>query len=260
MNDMDMKDFFDDSFEDIAPDIEDTGDELAAAELSDEEQAWLREILEGYDARCDETLIQRSDNIDTEILTPVHDRAGESAEAVTEGREQNAACWEYCEDASMSEVNCVRFVINELTGSDITESELCGVMENEDLGQNGFYTGETEELLELFGLDTVSCYDIPVGKLCVELENGARAIVPVSSLLLEGETGFAFFGADAYVEPLSIEYGDSGNGFVTVNHPCREDGCLKQYPLEDFETAWQAGGNAAIFVYSDEAGQSGVTA
>ena len=245
-----MKDLFSDLYPDELNSSE--SDTPRTNDIDDDpetQQEWLFGLSSESDEGVHDTLTKRSEHIDVEIITPAAVGVTDSDDGAATDLKKASDVWEYSEKTELSWLNCERFIINEWSQSNLSESEFCEIAAREGIVPERMPFDSLGILSGCFGIDTTVCFDMSSDALCEAVRGGARVIASVNHLLLEGNENSAFFGTDRAVEVLAVNHSPNGEQTVILNHPCIRDGAMAAYPFEVFIQAWRAGSCAAIVAY-----------
>lgn len=156
-----------------------------------------------------------------------------------------------------SDVSCAvcsqQFIINEFLDLDLTEEQLCIIAQTNGWfdPEQGTYLADTDNLLQLFGIDSQMNYEGSFEELKQTLDNGGRAIVAVDSMVLwvDGAGNYPIYGPDHAIEVVGIDESDPGDVRVIINDSGTEDGCGKAVPLAEFMEAWLPSGGYMVSAY-----------
>jgi len=154
-----------------------------------------------------------------------------------------------------------QFVIEQLTGQQVTEEQLVALSE-----QNGWYTpgagtppDDCGNLLQLFGLNVEHHTGATIDDISSQLAQGHGVIVGVdaekiwgipqtdaSSTPLTSVPTIPGQGADHAVEVIGIDQRDPNNPMVVLNDSGTPNGAGELVPLATFLSAWADGGNVMV--------------
>lgn len=147
--------------------------------------------------------------------------------------------WQQQEKRMSCAVQCQRMVINDLTGSELTESELRQQGKEQNLYQDevGTYTEDVGKLAENYGLEREQFEDMSVPELMELKQQGVNLIVGVDAALLEYPELEKVSCPNHAVEVIGFDLSDVENPRVILNDPGRPDGRGSAYPMDIFEKA-----------------------
>jgi hypothetical protein len=170
-----------------------------------------------------------------------------------------AQVWHLQESSHSCAVAAQEFVLNDITGGNHSEAELCAIAE-----ENGWYTpgqGTAPEdigkVLNTFGIPTEHHDGATVEDLATALANGEEVIVGVDSgeivspgfdpsEPLDHYPGVPGQGADHAIQIIGIDNRDPANPMVVVNDPGLPDGQGGALSLSVFAEAWEDSGNMMV--------------
>ncbi|MBR1763037.1 MAG: hypothetical protein IJ731_06690 [Eubacterium sp.] len=173
---------------------------------------------------------------------------------VTESTETNelfgtpnidSAVWVKAENNCSDSLLCEQYVSELLTGSKISEQELCSIGYNNGYyhSEHGSTLNETGKYLESLDLEVTRENSLTVKDICESLENGEKVICAVSSIALFYPEICAMPGlsADCTVQVIGVDMTEPGEETVIVNNPSAEHRAV-EIPLKIFMEAWQKSG------------------
>lgn len=147
--------------------------------------------------------------------------------------------WQQQERRMSCAVQCQRMIINDLTGSEVTESELRRQGKEQDLYRDevGTYTEDVGKLAENYGLEREQFENMSVQELMELRQQGVNLIVGVDAALLEYPELEKISSPNHAVEVIGFDLSDAENPRVILNDPGRPDGRGSAYPMDIFEKA-----------------------
>jgi hypothetical protein len=154
-----------------------------------------------------------------------------------------------------------QFVIEQLTGQQVTEEQLVAQSE-----QYGWYTpgagtppDDCGNLLQLYGLNVEHHNGATIDDIASQLAQGHGVIVGVdaekiwglpetdaATTLLSSTPTIPGQGADHAVEVIGIDRHDPNNPMVVLNDSGTPNGAGELIPLATFLSAWADGGNVMV--------------
>lgn len=152
---------------------------------------------------------------------------------------ENLGEWQQQEKRLSCAVQCQRMIINDLTGSELTEAELREQGKEQDLYQDerGTYTEDVGKLAESYGLEREQFEDLSISELIEMKQQGTDVILAVDAMLLEHPELEKISSPNHAVEVIGFDLSDAENPKVILNDPGRSDGRGAAYPMEIFEKA-----------------------
>jgi len=158
--------------------------------------------------------------------------------------------WHAQEGSNSCAVCCQEFVIEQFTGQEITESDLCSLAE--DMGifdpNEGTYLPDFGRLFDLYGIEYSANYSWDAASLIESVNGGHGVIVGVDSYEVMGGDdwgeifGIPGSGVDHAVQVIGFD--EQANEFV-LNDPGHPGGKAMRVDAGRFYDAWQDGGNFA---------------
>lgn len=154
------------------------------------------------------------------------------------------------------------FILDEITGRDFSEEELC-----REAADHGWYSpgGTPPEsvgnLLELHGIDVERAYNATLSDLQSEVAVGHHVIVGVNAETIVAATHGEDLPltdlpvipgqqANHAVQVIGINYTDPARPTVVLNDPGLPDGRGLEVPLADFECAWATSDHFMMYTTS----------
>ena len=219
-------------------------------ELSKDEMSWITELFERIFKPIID-LFHLGEGIDEETITV--NPADDTTEGTDNYRLSDATEQWHLQETDHTCAVCVQqFIINELTGLDISEQTLSDIAYMEGwLTENGTNIEDTGNLLEVFGIDTLMNYEGQFSDLKDTLETGGRVLVCVDSgaLWTEGYGNYPIYGPDHAIEVIGLDESDPDDVRVIINDSGIDNGCGRSVALDDFMEAWQASGGFMVSAY-----------
>lgn len=222
-------------------------------EINDEDKTWIENLI----CRIVEPITDLFDNskqwYDVERIVPggTENFLDEAAQEydITKAAEE----W-HVQDGDYSCAVCSQqFIINEFLHLDMTEEQLCTIAQANDWfdPEQGTSPMDTDNLLELFGIDTHMNYEGTIKDIKTTLDNGGRVIAAVDSAVLwvKGAGNYPVYGADHAIEVVGIDDSDPADIKVIINDSGTKDGCGKAVPLIEFIEAWIPSGGFMVSAY-----------
>lgn len=164
------------------------------------------------------------------------------------GNPQNAMEeWEYQGDTGRCALYAQKFVIEELTDTEIDMEELAKLAE-----ENGWFSEEggtpmlnMDKVLDYYGIENDMSFHNDISDIEECLESGGKIIVAVDAdEIWYGEQDDLFTpgdGANHAVEVIGIDRTNPDDAMVILNDSGNPNGCGELVPLETFLDAWEDG-------------------
>lgn len=155
--------------------------------------------------------------------------------------------WEYQGDTGRCALYAQKFVIEELTGTEIDMEELAKLAQ-----ENGWFSEEggtpmlnMDRVLDYYGIDSDMSFHNNLSDIEECLEAGGKIIVAVDAdEIWYGEQDDLFTpgdGANHAVEVIGIDRTNPDDTMVILNDSGNPNGCGELVPLETFLDAWEDG-------------------
>lgn len=171
---------------------------------------------------------------------------------------QNMENWHQQSDASSCAVVAQEFVLENVTGQEFTEEELC-----EFAMENGWFTPganggtlpyDVGNILEASGMTVIQSSNNDINHMAEVLQNGGNVIVGIdANEIWEGDNDTDFapgMEANHALQVIGIDYSNPDAPMVIVNDSGIQDGCGAMIPLDVFEDAWEDSGFFMVEAYS----------
>lgn len=164
------------------------------------------------------------------------------------GNPQNAMEeWEYQGDTGRCALYAQKFVIEELTDTEIDMEELAKLAE-----ENGWFSEQggtpmlnMDKVLDYYGIDSDMSFHNDISDIEECLQSGGKIIVAVDAdEIWYGEQDDLFTpgdGANHAVEVIGIDRTNPDDAMVILNDSGNPNGCGEMVPLETFLDAWEDG-------------------
>lgn len=196
-----------------------------------------------------ETKEKLSDGVLREVFIPLEQKelakGLEQSEAIVGTPEKDMEHWHLQDNEVSCAVVCQEFVAEALLGDEYSESRMIECAEKRGLfHEKGTFPEDVGKLLEDMGLEVTREYGCTEADLQAVLEQGGKAIVGISSLVLEYPSFFwrPGLGANHAVEVIGLDKSNPRKVQVILNDPGRSNGAGYQVALKDFKKAWSKGG------------------
>ena len=226
--------------------------QLDAADLDAGGKEWIKSLFDRILSPVTDTLARTEEGVDTELIRPAEQ--AEVSDSAAEYRIKEAVeNWHMQNGDNSCAVCSQQFIINEFTGLDVTEEQLCEIAEAQgwfDAAQ-GTAPKDIGNLLELFGIDTQVNYEGDIRTLQNTLDQGGRAIVAVDSMVLwvDGFENYPAYGADHAIEVIDIDASDPLDVKIIINDSGIEGGGGRSVPYLDFMEAWLPSGGFMVSAF-----------
>lgn len=210
-----------------------------------DESSWLEDLFEKIFSPVTDLFHHDKEGVDTETISLSPPTDVDFNMEVDYDIEGAAEDWHWQTTDHTCAVCSQEFIINEFTDLNVTEDQLSLIAESAGwLSEEGTPPEYVGNLLELFGIDTVTNYEGTFADLKNTLDQGGRVIVGVDSSVLwtEGFDNYPVTGADHALEVIGIDNSDSGDIRIIINDSGDNDGCAKSYPIDEFMEAWSGSG------------------
>lgn len=222
-------------------------------DLTGDDMSWIEKLFHSITAPFTDIFEQFKPGYDTERIFPGA-QTDTAAEAAKEYEIDKAADqWHMQAGDNSCAVCSQQFIINEFLQLDLTEAQLCTIAEaNNWFDPEGGTTPEdSDNLLQLFGIETHIQYEATLADLKQTLDNGGRAIVGVDGMVLwvDGAGNYPVYGADHAIEVIGIDESDGADVKVIINDSGAPNGCGRAVPLNEFMEAWLPSGGFMVGAY-----------
>lgn len=166
--------------------------------------------------------------------------------------------WHVQDGQNSCAVVCQEFVLEQLTGEEFNEDDLCDLAE-----ENGWFTPEggtsmddVGNILEHMGMDVEKSYGNTIDDLEECLENGGQVIVAVDSSEIWTGHNDDFFGPgmdpDHAVQVIGVDYSDPENPMVILNDSGTADGAGCAVSMDVFMASWEDSGCFMVEAYAPD--------
>lgn len=224
-----------------------------ANDLNESDESWLKKLFHLMTQPITDLLDESMPGYNTERIFPgaAADRSEENA--VEYEIAKAAEEWHVQEGDNSCAVCSQQFIINEFLHLDLTEEQLCTIAEANNWfdPESGTAPEDTDNLLQLFGIETHINYEATLADLKQTLDNGGRAIVGVDGMVLwvDGAGNYPVYGADHAIEVVGIDESDPADVKVIINDSGAENGCGRAVRLNEFMEAWLPSGGFMVSAY-----------
>lgn len=225
----------------------------APEEMNEEDAAWIEKLFH----RITEPITDLFDNSKSGHDTERTVSENASDDVLKEYDISKATEEWHVQDGDNSCAVCSQqFIINEFLNLDMTEEQLCTIAQANDWfdPEQGTSPEDTDNLLELFGIDSHINYEGTFEDIRKTLDNGGRVIAAVDSMVIwvKGVGNYPVYGADHAIEVVGIDDSDPADPQVIINDSGVTDGCGKAVPLNEFMESWIPSGGFMISAYPKE--------
>lgn len=176
---------------------------------------------------------------------------GEQTSDVTGEPEEDAELWHLQQGEMTCAVVSQEFVAEGLLDKDFSEAKMVEFAERQGWYENGTSPEDAGKILEAMGLSVEREYDASLEDLEQVLETGGKAMVSVHNAVLENPvlSAFPWLSANHMIQVTGVDRTDPAHVKVIVNDPGVVDGAGAKHAWNDFEKAWETGGNYLISAY-----------
>lgn len=185
-----------------------------------------------------------------------YDPSQSDPELVSGNPAESMEKWEFQGDTNRCALYSQKFVIEELTGKDISIDEVV-----ELASENGWFSEDSgtaslnmTKVLDAYGIENEMSFHNNVDDIKECLENGGKVIVSIDAdQVWYGEDSNLFSPADSAnhaVEVIGIDYSNPNEPMVILNDSGSPSGCGEMVALDVFEDAWAAGDKQMVECYA----------
>ncbi|MDC7287986.1 hypothetical protein NXH76_09240 [Blautia schinkii] len=173
-----------------------------------------------------------------------------SREIIGEPKEE-AEHWHLQQEEMSCAVVSQEFVAESLLNKEFSEEKMVEFAERQGWYENGTSPEDAGKLLEAMGLLVEREYDAELEDIEQVLENGGKPLVSVHNAVLENPllASFPWLSANHMIEVTGIDKTDPEHVKVIVNDSGVLDGAGKVHEWNDFQKAWETGGNYMVSAY-----------